>query len=61
MQFDEAAGVQAGNEVRVAGVRVGEVTEVKLNGDHVLMKLRVADTWIGDRTQATIQIKTVLG
>ncbi|MCK0438523.1 MCE family protein [Gordonia alkaliphila] len=61
VQFDEAAGVQAGNEVRVAGVRVGEVTEVKLNGDHVLMKLRVADTWIGDRTQATIQIKTVLG
>ncbi|MFC0316385.1 MlaD family protein [Gordonia phosphorivorans] len=61
VQFSEAAGVQPGNEVRVAGIRVGEVTEVKLDGDRVLMKLRVSNTWIGDRTQATIQIKTVLG
>lgn len=61
VQFSEAAGVTAGNEVRVAGVKVGQVTDVSLDGDKVLMRLRVADTWIGDRTQATIQIKTVLG
>ncbi|WP_454164890.1 MlaD family protein [Gordonia iterans] len=61
VQFDEAAGVKPGNEVRVAGVKVGEVTAVDLDGDRVLMRLRVANTWIGDKTQATIQIKTVLG
>lgn len=61
VQFSEAAGVQPGNEVRVAGVRVGEVTDVSLDGDRVLMKMRVSNTWIGNETQATIQIKTVLG
>ncbi|MFZ2511223.1 MAG: MlaD family protein [Gordonia sp. (in: high G+C Gram-positive bacteria)] len=61
VQFHEAAGVTPGNEVRVAGVRVGEVTDVRLDGNRVLMRMRVADTWIGDETQATIQIKTVLG
>lgn len=61
VRFSEAAGVQPGNEVRVAGIKVGEVTRVSLNGDKVDMRLRVKDTWIGDRTQATIQIKTVLG
>ncbi len=61
VRFSEAAGVQPGNEVRVAGIKVGEVTDVSLNGDKVDMRLRVKDTWIGDQTQATIQIKTVLG
>ncbi len=61
VQFSEAAGVKAGNEVRVAGVKVGEVTDVRLDGDKVLMRMRVENTWIGDKTQATIQIKTVLG
>lgn len=61
VRFSEAAGVQPGNEVRVAGIKVGEVTDVSLNGDKVDMKLRVKDTWIGNQTQATIQIKTVLG
>lgn len=61
VEFSEAAGVTPGNEVRVAGVRVGEVTDVSLDGDRVLMRMRVSDTWIGDETQATIQIKTVLG
>ena len=61
VQFHGAAGVTPGNEVRVAGVRVGEVTDVRLDGNRVLMRMRVANTWIGDETQATIQIKTVLG
>ncbi|KAF0968535.1 MULTISPECIES: MCE family protein [Gordonia] len=60
-QFTEAAGLRAGNEVRVAGVKVGEVESVKLNGDRVDVSFKVENTWIGDQTQASIQIKTILG
>lgn len=60
-KFTEAAGLKAGNEVRVAGIKVGNVESVSLNGDRVDVKFRVANTWLGDQTQASIQIKTVLG
>ncbi|MFT3716897.1 MAG: MCE family protein [Gordonia sp. (in: high G+C Gram-positive bacteria)] len=60
-QFSDSAGLSPGNEVRVAGVKVGEVQSVKLNGDHVDVGFRANNTWIGDQTQASIQIKTVLG
>lgn len=60
-KFTEAAGLKAGNEVRVAGVKVGQVTDVVLDGNRVDVKFRVSNTWIGNQTQASIQIKTVLG
>lgn len=60
-KFSEAAGLKPGNEVRVAGVKVGEVDGVKLNGDRVDVTFKVNNTWIGDQTQASIQIKTILG
>ncbi|MHA6801356.1 MCE family protein [Bounagaea algeriensis] len=60
-EFSEAAGLASGNEVRVAGVRVGEVTDVELAGDRVRVDFRVSDTWLGDRTAAAIKVKTLLG
>ncbi|MGV9669173.1 MCE family protein [Gordonia sp. NPDC003504] len=60
-KFTEAAGLKSGNEVRVAGVKVGEVTDVALDGNRVDVRFRVSNTWIGNQTQASIQIKTVLG
>ncbi|MEU0885152.1 MCE family protein [Lentzea sp. NPDC005914] len=59
--FSEAAGLVPGNEVRVAGVKVGKVTKVKLNGDRVRVTFKVKDAWVGDRTTAMIRIKTLLG
>ncbi|GAA2106395.1 MCE family protein [Actinomadura alba] len=59
--FTEAAGLDSGNEVRVAGVKVGKVTEVALDGAHVKVSFRVKDTWIGDASTAAIAIKTLLG
>ena len=41
-----------GNEVRVAGVKVGKVTEVELDGDQVRVTFQVKDAWVGDRTTA---------
>jgi phospholipid/cholesterol/gamma-HCH transport system substrate-binding protein len=59
--FSEAAGLRSGNEVRVAGVKVGEVTGVRLNGAKVTVDFRVRDTWIGDASTVAIAIKTLLG
>lgn len=59
--FSEAAGLAGGNEVRVAGVKVGVVTDVDLAGDKVVVGFRAKDAWLGDHTRASIQVKTVLG
>jgi phospholipid/cholesterol/gamma-HCH transport system substrate-binding protein len=59
--FAEAAGLQAGNEVRVAGVTVGRVTGVSLDGNKVAVAFTVKNAWVGDRTTAAIKIKTLLG
>ena len=60
-RFAEAAGLKASDEVRVAGVKVGEVRDVALDGGQVLVSFRVKDVWLGDRTSAAITIKTLLG
>ncbi|HEX3787870.1 MAG TPA: MCE family protein [Pseudonocardiaceae bacterium] len=59
--FTESAGLVSGNEVRVAGVKVGEVTDVSLAKNQILVRFRVSHTWIGDQSTASIQIKTLLG
>jgi phospholipid/cholesterol/gamma-HCH transport system substrate-binding protein len=61
--FTEAAGIRPENEVRVAGVKVGKVTGVDLDGGHVRVDFRVDsdDLKLPERTGATIRIKTLLG
>jgi len=60
-QFSEAAGLRANDEVRVAGVKVGTVSSVGLEGDHVKVKFRVKHAYIGDQSTLAIKIKTLLG
>ncbi|MFD4365984.1 MCE family protein [Rhodococcus sp. NPDC058521] len=60
-EFSEAAGLKSGNEVRIAGVKVGKVSSVDLDGDRVAVDFKVKDAWVGDQTSASIQIKTLLG
>src|SRR5690242_19536704 len=65
--FRDASGLVAGNEVRVAGVKVGKVTAVGLARGGSAMYVRVDFKVNGDGftlgrdTAATIRIKTVLG
>lgn len=59
--FNEAAGLQPGNEVRVAGVTVGRVTGVSLDGNQVRVTFSADGTWIGNKTTAAINIRTILG
>jgi phospholipid/cholesterol/gamma-HCH transport system substrate-binding protein len=65
--FRDASGLVDGNEVRVAGVKVGTVSHVDLDRDgaqpFVRVDFRITDSGLalGDQTEATIRIKTVLG
>ncbi|MDP2773927.1 MAG: MCE family protein, partial [Nocardioides sp.] len=60
--FAEAGGMKANDEVRIAGVRVGKVEAVELEGDHVRVTFRVkTDSAFGDETHAAIKVKTLLG
>lgn len=59
--FTESAGLREGDEVAVAGVRVGSVSSVELEGGHVRVQFRVKDAWLGDQSTAAIKIRTLLG
>jgi phospholipid/cholesterol/gamma-HCH transport system substrate-binding protein len=60
--FAEAGGLAAGNPVQVSGFRVGDVSSVDLDGPRVRVKFNVAsDVRIGDRSEAAIKLKTILG
>lgn len=59
--FRDSAGLKAGDEVRIAGVRVGRVEGVALDGPKVKVTFEVKDVWIGDRSTAGIAIRTLLG
>lgn len=60
-EFREAAGIQPDDEVRIAGIKVGTVSDVELDGDRVVVSFKVKDAWVGDRSRADIKIKTLLG
>jgi phospholipid/cholesterol/gamma-HCH transport system substrate-binding protein len=59
--FTESAGLSDGDEVQVAGVGVGEVSDVDIDGDQVIVDFKVRELRLGDQTRASIQIKTLLG
>jgi phospholipid/cholesterol/gamma-HCH transport system substrate-binding protein len=60
--FSEAGGLKANDEVRIAGVRVGKVKTVDLDGDHVRVEFLVdRGVDFGSTTAAAIKVKTLLG
>lgn len=60
--FTEAGGLKVNDEVRIAGVRVGKVESVELEGDHVRVGFRVDNgAGFGTDTRADIKVKTILG
>ena len=61
--FAEAAGLRKGDKVRVAGLDVGQIDQVALEGSHVRVRFSVRDSSVhlGMETSASIQIFTLLG
>ncbi|MGB8403239.1 MAG: MCE family protein [Mycobacterium sp.] len=61
-EFAQAAGLRSGDQITIAGVHVGEVTGLRLAGDHVIVTLDVNDdVRLGSATQALIKLTTLLG
>ncbi len=60
--FADAGGLKPGDEVRIAGVRVGEVEELVVEGGRVIATFKVkTDSAFGTETGAAIKVKTLLG
>jgi phospholipid/cholesterol/gamma-HCH transport system substrate-binding protein len=60
--FSEAGGLKPNDEVRVAGVRVGKVKSVALQGSHVQVAFQIDKSVdMGRTTAADIKVKTLLG
>lgn len=61
-QMANASGLSGGDPVYVAGVPAGRVEAVRLAGDHVVVDFRLDKGQpLGNRTTATVRLKTVLG
>jgi phospholipid/cholesterol/gamma-HCH transport system substrate-binding protein len=60
--FSEGGGIKPNDEVRIAGVRVGKVTGVDLDGNKVDVTFKVdTPSKFGTQTRAEIKVKTLLG
>lgn len=60
--FAEAGGLLTGAAVQVSGLKSGRVNSIELDGARVLVRFEVdRDIRLGDRTEASIKTKSVLG
>ena len=60
--FSEVGGLHPGNEVRVAGVSVGTVEDIQLEGGHAKVTFKMdKGTDLGSDTGAEIKVRTLLG
>ena len=60
--FTEAGGLKTGDDVLVAGVKVGKVKKIELDGAQVLVTFKLTEpTRLGTRTGAQVKLKTLLG
>lgn len=60
-EFSDASGLVPGEEVRVAGIKVGQVTALELGQARVVVTFRVKGVDLGSTTTAGIEVKTLLG
>lgn len=62
MVLDDASGIRSGTAVRVAGVRVGEVSDLRLEGSQAIAVLKIAaDLEIREDATVALQSQGVLG
>jgi phospholipid/cholesterol/gamma-HCH transport system substrate-binding protein len=60
-QFSDSGGLSKGDKVRVLGMDVGTVQDLKIDGDHVLMKFSTGTRTIGTESRLAIRTDTLLG
>jgi len=61
-ELKDAAGLQSGNEVRVAGVKVGRVVGIRLSPKAAVIDLEIENgVEVPQETQLEVKLKTLLG
>jgi phospholipid/cholesterol/gamma-HCH transport system substrate-binding protein len=60
-QFTDSGGINTGDKVRIAGMDVGKVEGLKIDGDHILLKFSIGTNSIGTESRLAIKTDTILG
>ncbi|HUB54961.1 MAG TPA: MCE family protein [Mycobacterium sp.] len=60
-QFTDSGQLNKGDKVRIAGVDVGQVQAIKIDGDHVVMKFSTGSNTLGTESRLAIKTDTILG
>jgi phospholipid/cholesterol/gamma-HCH transport system substrate-binding protein len=60
-QFSDTGGLNQGDKVRIAGVDVGRVRSMRIDGDRVVIGYSLGGTQIGTQSRASIRTDTILG
>jgi phospholipid/cholesterol/gamma-HCH transport system substrate-binding protein len=59
---DDANSIRTGDEVRMAGIKVGTVTDLTLEPSQVLVTAKIDDdAFVGDQSQVDVRMLTVVG
>jgi phospholipid/cholesterol/gamma-HCH transport system substrate-binding protein len=60
-QFTDTGGLNKGDKVRMAGVNVGTVEGINIDGDHVVIEFTTGANPIGTESRLAIKTDTILG
>src|ERR1700735_320540 len=60
-QFSDSGGLSKNDKVRIVGMDVGTVQDLKIDGDHVVMKFTTGTHTIGTESRLAIKTDTILG
>lgn len=60
-EFADTGGLNSGDKVRIAGVDVGTVQSMEIDGDRVVIGYSLGGTQIGTESRAAIRTDTILG
>lgn len=60
-QFTDASGLLSGDRVEVAGIHVGQVDSVRIDGDHIDVAFDVKGVTLGRDSSASIEVLDLLG
>ena len=60
-QFSDTGGLNKSDKIRIAGVDVGKVRSMSIDGDKVVIGFGLDGTQIGTQTRASIRTDTILG
>ncbi len=60
-QFTDSGGLSKGDKVRIAGMDVGRVEGLTIEGDHIVVKFSIGTNTIGTESRLAIRTDTILG